>query len=151
MIIALISTLISSVALVGVVISLLLQNRQLRTSQLEASRAAQSSLIQMGLANPTLAAEALGFPDGDWLAKGAFVNWQVKYWEMSYLIRAMSAKSVQAQAARLFASRFPCEWWSKARESYRDDATTKREREFFAILDAEFEGKRQRQEAPPSS
>lgn len=150
MIIALVSTLISSIALVGVVISLLQQNRQLRISQLEASRAAQSALIQMSLNNSSLAAEAFGFPDGEWFAKAALTNWQVKYWEMSYLIKAMSADSVRGQAAELFISEFPRLWWSRFRELYQADAKTKREREFFSIIDTEFERKQRQVEAPPA-
>jgi hypothetical protein len=151
MVIALISILISSIALVGVAISLLLQSRQLRISQLEASRIAQSTLIQMGLANPSLAAGVFGFSDREWLAKAALVNWQVKCWEMSYLIKAMSAKSVQVQAAELFASEFSRVWWLRVRELYRFDATTKRERQFFTIVDTEFECKQRQVESPPSS
>lgn len=151
MTLALISVLVSSIALMAVAASLLLQSRQLRTSQLEASRAAQSDLIQMGLANPKLTAEAFGSSDEDWLAKAGLVNWQVKSWEMSYLTKVMSAKSVHAQAAGLFASEFPREWWSKSRELFRADATSRREREFFAIIDFEFERERHRVEASPSS
>lgn len=151
MFLALISTFISSIALLGVAVSLLLQSRQLRTSQLEASRAAQSALIQMGLANPKLTAEVFGSSDRDWLAKAGLVNWQVKFWEMSYLTKAMSAKSVHVQAAELFASEFPRDWWSRSRELYKVDATTRREREFFTIIDSEFERKQRRVEASPSS
>lgn len=151
MIIALVSTLISSIALAGVAVSLILQSRQLRTSQLEASRVAQSALIQMALTNPTAAAEAFGFPDEEWFAKAALTNWQVKYWEMSYSVKAISAGSVQVQAAELFASEFPRLWWSRFRELYRADATTKREREFFTIIDTEFERKQPQVETPPSA
>jgi hypothetical protein len=150
-IIALVSTLISSIALVGVAVSLLLQSRQLRTSQLEASRVAQSALIQMTLGNPSLAAEAFGFSDEEWFVKAALTNWQVKYWEMSYSIKAISAESVRVQAAELFASEFPRLWWSRFRELFRVDATTKREGEFFVIIDTEFERKQRQVEAPPSA
>jgi uncharacterized protein DUF6082 len=151
MTIALVSTLISSIALVGVAVSLILQNHQLRTSQLEASRVAQSSLIQMALANPAVAAEVFGFQDKEWFTKAALTNWQVKYWEMSYSIKAISAGSIRAQAAQLFTSEFPCQWWSRFREFYQADATTKREREFFALIDAEFERRQRQVETPPSA
>jgi len=151
MTISLISILISLIALMGVAVSLLLQSHQLRISQIEASRAAQSALIQMGLTNPALAADVFGSPNGEWLAKAALANWQVKYWEMSYLIKAISEKSVQIQAAELFGSGFAREWWSRSRELYRVDATSKREREFFTIVDREFERKKSQGEAPPSA
>src|SRR5262249_36755989 len=126
-VISLISILISSIALVGVAISLLMQNRQLRISQIQATRATQAALVQIGLNNLTLAAEAFGFSDVDWLGKSALVNWQVRHWEASHSIKTMSDESVQVEAAALFASEFAREWWPRAREAYRVAAKTKHE------------------------
>lgn len=148
MVISLISILISSIALVGVAISLLMQNRQLRISQIQATRATQAALVQIGLNNLTLAAEAFGFSDVDWLGKSALVNWQVRHWEASHSIKTMSDESVQVEAAALFASEFAREWWLRAREAYRVAAKTKHEQRFFTIMDREFDRKRREFEAP---
>ena len=151
MVISLISVLISSVALAGVAISLLMQNRQLRISQLQAARATQATLVQIGLNNLELAAEAFGFSDVDWLGKSALVNWQVKHWEANHSIKAMSDRSVQVEAATLFDSEFAREWWPQTREGYRASAQSKLERRFFTIIDTEFDRKRREFESPPSS
>ncbi|MGP7998857.1 MAG: DUF6082 family protein [Streptosporangiaceae bacterium] len=151
MVISLISILISSIALVGVAASLLLQNRQLRISQLQATRAMQAILIQMSLSSPTLAAGAFGFSDAERMGKGALVNWQVRHWEASHSIKAMSDESVRVESAHLFTSEFAREWWAEVREVYRVDAKTKLERRFCTIVDTEFERKRREFEAPPPS
>jgi hypothetical protein len=57
MLIAIVSTLISSVALLGVAISLFLQARQLRASQIQTARASQMELMRSALEHPDLVAE----------------------------------------------------------------------------------------------
>ena len=136
--IAIISTFISSVALVGVAISLLLQARQLRAAQLQVSRAAQSDLIAMALTNSQLVSEALGEPDPNSFAKSVYINWRFKYMELSYSVGALSATAVSNQAAMMFDAEFPRHWWAVAREHYRLEAATKSEQEFVAIVDEAF-------------
>ncbi|MEU9479526.1 DUF6082 family protein [Streptomyces sp. NPDC048191] len=58
--IAIISELISSIALIGVFITLLLESRQLRTSQLQASRVIQAELTRLAMDYPDIAS-AMGF------------------------------------------------------------------------------------------
>jgi hypothetical protein len=139
--ISLISIIISFVALAGVAVSLFMQNRQLRISQIQATRATQATLMQIGLNNLPLAAEAFGFPDPDWLGKATLVNWQVQHWHSSHLIKAMSDEDLRLQAAGLFASEFAREWWVYARESERAATKTKVEKRFFQIMDTEFDRK----------
>jgi Family of unknown function (DUF6082) len=138
MVVATISVLISSIALAGVALSLLLQAWQLRTSQLQASRAAQAELVRICIDNPELTAAALGKTDPDGYVKSVFVNWNIKYLELSYSIKAISASSVQVQVAGIFGAEYPRNWWSEVRPIYAAEATTRRERSFFAIVDREF-------------
>jgi len=137
MIIAIISTLISSIALTGVAVSLLLQARQLRASQIQASRSAQVELIKMAVDNRELISQLFGSQPESYL-KDVFINWLFKYLELGYSVKVISAKSVQIQALRLFEFDYPHEWWARAREVYSVEATTKRERQFFAIIDKTF-------------
>jgi hypothetical protein len=137
-VIAVVSTLISSIALVGVALSLLLQARQLRTTQLQASRAAQLELIRIAADNRGLIFDVLGEADPESYLKGAFINWFFKYMELSYSMRALSEASVRTQATRLFAAGYPYNWWAKAREVYQIEAETKHERQFFNIVDEAF-------------
>ena len=135
--IAIISTLISSIALVGVAVSLVLQARQLRASQIQASRATQVELIKVSIDSRELISDIFNQDSGDYL-KSVYVNLFIKYLEMGYSMKVISKESVQVQAAKLFSVSYPYEWWAGAREIYEVEASAKREREFFAIVDKSF-------------
>jgi len=136
-VIAIISTLISSIALVGVAVSLVLQGRQLHASQIQASRATQVELIKVSIDNRELTSDIFNQDPGNYL-KSAYVNLFIKHLEMGYSMKVISRKSVQVQTARLFSVSYPYEWWAGAREIYAVEASSKREREFFAIVDKMF-------------
>jgi Family of unknown function (DUF6082) len=136
--IAVVSTLISSVALIGVVISLLLQARQLRISQLQASRTAQAELLKVAIEEPEMASVVLGWPSVEQFSKSMFINLQVKALELSYIIKTSTTISVRLQASLIFRSEFVCEWWRRNRYIYQEEASTRREREFYSIMDDQF-------------
>jgi Family of unknown function (DUF6082) len=150
MTIAIISTLISSIALVAVAISLFLQSRQLRASQLQAARTTQAELIKLAVDNPKLISEALGHADPDSYVRGVFVNWAFKSLELGYSMKAFSAESVGVQASRLFDAKYPREWWMSARDIYAIEAATKRERQFLIIVNKAFD-QAQRFDGPDKS
>jgi hypothetical protein len=137
MTIAIISTLISSIALVGVAVSLLLQARQLRANQIQTSRAAQVELIKLAVDNRELVSEIYGEKPEAYL-KGTYINWFIKYLELSYSMKVISKDSVQLQITRLFTADYPYEWWARVRDVYHVEATTRRERQFLAITDEAF-------------
>jgi Family of unknown function (DUF6082) len=134
MIIAIVSTLISSVALVGVALSLLLQARQLRVNQLQATRAAQVELARFAAENREIISDIFADEPAEYL-RGIFINWFVKYLELSYHMKISSRESVQLQVSRLFGAKYPSEWWVRVRNTYETEAATKKEREFFTIID----------------
>ncbi|MFI6360641.1 DUF6082 family protein [Streptomyces sp. NPDC050743] len=136
--IAIISELISSIALVGVVITLLLESRQLRTSQLQASRVLQAELIRLAMDYPDIASVmGLGI-SSEGYRKYAFLSLLLDSREMSYSLETMSTRAIQCQARILFNSDYSRTWWVAVREPWNDAATTKNEREFFALIDGEF-------------
>jgi len=55
MLLSLIATVISSVALVGVAIGLLIQARQLQASQLQAARSLHVDFIKLAMEDPSIA------------------------------------------------------------------------------------------------
>jgi hypothetical protein len=138
MVVATISILISSIALVGVAVSLLLQARQLRVSQLQISHAAQFDLLKVGLDNPKLIAGLLE-EDPDSFAGAIYINWTTKYMELSYEIKALTADAVRLQAKLMFSAQFARSWWINAKPLYNAEATTKRENDFVALLDEVYE------------
>lgn len=139
LIIAVVSTLISAVALAGVVLSLLLQSRQVRISQLQTARFAQLELMKMGLDHPGMAAAALGQPDAELYSKQIFFNWHIRYLELAFDIKAVSEETVRAGAAELFEVELVREWWSWNRVYYQRLSASRRVRKFFTIVDSEFQ------------
>jgi hypothetical protein len=139
-VIAVVSTLISSVALVGVAIGLLLQLRQVRIGQLQTVRSMQAELVRMGLENAELVADPMDpwHPEPEKMRRYILINWEMKHLEMCYTVGVISEASARLHLAALFQVPFRCEWWTKAaRDVYRVDAGSRRERKFFAIADDE--------------
>src|SRR5262245_10165894 len=120
MTIAILSTLISSIALIGVVVSLLLQARQLRTNQIQVTRAAQQELIRFSLENPDLATEVLGLTDPETYIKQVYLNWYFSYLSMTYGISTMSKPNLRLLLVEPFSTEVSREWWTMARQSYHD-------------------------------
>jgi Family of unknown function (DUF6082) len=146
--IAIISTLISSIALAAVAVSLLLQARQLRVTQLQSARSAQFDFIRMQFDRPELTTAVFG----DQLSlESVLANWYMKYLELSYLLKAASKESILLQAELLFNGNYFREWWERAREIYRSEAGGKSEREFWAIIDKAFRDAKQRDLAAATS
>jgi hypothetical protein len=146
---AIISVLISSIALTGVALSLLFQARQLRTSQLQAARQLQVQILQLEISKPDLAGSLQPNFNQDDYPKAVFLNQFMKYIEMSYLIGAISRESVRMEAAQRFKLDFPRIWWSTIRHIYEEEAVTKREKEFFKLVDMEFQEAMRLHEAAP--
>ena len=69
---------------------------------------------------------------------GSFLNYSFKQLELSYSVKAISAASVRLQANLLFGQSYPIEWWAGARQAYMVEATTRRERQFFTLVDGEY-------------
>jgi hypothetical protein len=138
MIIAIISTLISSIALAGVAASLLLQARQLRVSQLQISHAAQFDLLKIGFDRPDIIAGVLE-EEPDNFSGSIYINWTMKYMQLSYDINTLTAEAVRVQARTMFSAQFPRSWWLRAKPIYLAEATTKREVEFISVIDEVYE------------
>lgn len=137
MFIAILSTLISSIALVGVVISLLLQARQLRASRVEAAHNSQIDMIKFAIENPSLVAEMEGVPNDEALVKDVVRNWYITNLWMSYDIGTVSKVGLQERVAIIFSVDEARKWWERAARGYELSAVSKREKEFFIIVNGE--------------
>jgi Family of unknown function (DUF6082) len=138
-IIATLSLVISSVALLGVACGLILQARQLKANQLQVSRATQLELVKLVIDNPELLARSVDSSNSELKIRiNSFLNYRFKRMELSYSIKAVSAASVRLQSELIFNEGYPVEWWAAAREVYAAEAMTRRERQFFALVDEEY-------------
>jgi hypothetical protein len=132
---SIIATMISIIALVGVAVSLSLQNRQLRASQAQTSRELHLELLRMGVDNPAAVAAIDKNTSPADVPVYSLMNLQVTTWKVAYSLNEIERDVLAFQARRIFESGAPRRWWRIARESYRIDTATKRNREFFAIID----------------
>jgi hypothetical protein len=154
---AIISLVISIVALLVVVASLLLQARALRTSQLQAARAAHFQMVQAALERPELFPDPSDPHDSDpeVFAKKVFLNMTMKYWQLSYSLRTISDRGVRIHARRMFAVPFRREWWSEARDYYLVEAISRTDRRFVALVESAFfehaTSPRSSEERPPDT
>lgn len=139
MIIAVISLVISLVALIGVAAGLLLQARQVKVSQIQTVRAAHLELMKMALENSAIATEVGGISDPDRYSQGIFLNWRMKYFEMGYEVGYFADVAIEQMAVRLFANPIPRIWWAENRTIYKAEAVTRRTSRFFALVDSEFQ------------
>jgi Family of unknown function (DUF6082) len=142
MTLAVLSTLISSVASVGVAVSLLLQARQLRANQIQIAHASQLELMKLGLSNPSIIANlgfSVGADDADTFVKYIYLNWFVTHLSMSYDVKTVSNTHLRRLAEELFVTYDSRKWWTSVRSSYDDGATSRRQREFFAVVDGAFQ------------
>src|SRR5690349_16929975 len=133
MVLSVIATLISSVALVGVAIGLMIQARQLRASQLQAARSLHVELIKLAMENPSIGTAIESDYSVEEASKAAYLNLFFTFMQTSYSLTALSKEAVSLQTGRLFASEYPCVWWERARNAYTVEAATKRDKEFVAL------------------
>src|SRR5690348_1659216 len=124
---AIISTMISSLALAAVALSLLLQARQLRTNQLQVSRTAQLELMKIALDNPSMAAEALGISDPETYVKEVFINWHFVHFFMAYEVGQISETTLRSALRSLFQNEHPYKWWSWSRKDWQEGNKSRRE------------------------
>lgn len=138
--IVVISEFISSIVMIGVVATLFVESRQLRTSRVRASRALHVEIIRLVLDYPDIASVVALDISSDDYKKYAFFGLLLESWELDYELRTMSAKSIKVQARTIFKSDYARTWWSSvARQAWRDAAAAKSEKEFFALVDGEFD------------
>jgi hypothetical protein len=154
------STLISSIALIGVAISLLLQARQLRANQLQIAHTSQLELMKTGLDNPSLLLDlgsGPGTEDPVTFTKYVLLNWRMTHFSMLYDLKATSNAGLRVRAEGLFTSDLARKWWGLAGPDYLALAVSRRQRKFFDIVDGAFqqaclvESGRQRAAPPDSS
>jgi hypothetical protein len=138
-IIAIISASISSAALVGVVIGLLLQARQLRIGNLQTYRASHAELIRMNVDHPELWADPadLVAQRPEQVQRYSLLNWQLRHLELGYLLGEIREASLRRSLSGVFAVPLRREWWNIVREANNVNAHSRCKRRFFEIVDAE--------------
>ena len=138
-VLSIIATIVSSVALIGVAVGLILQSRQLRANQIQVLREMHLELMKIGIDNPVLAGSIYEDTSPEDFSRATLINFLMVFWETGYSLKTITRKSVTLQAMQLFASEYSRTWWATgARDTFQSEAGTKLEKEFFTIVDSAF-------------
>lgn len=142
------STILAVLALIGVVVTLVLQAHETRLAREEARRAAIGDLLRMAMDDPDLD-ECWGpISAGQDLRRRRqqmYVNMILSEWQMSFETRALGERRLRAISREMFEGRVGREFWVSAREIRLSTSETRRARRFHQILDEEY----QRAPEPP--
>lgn len=103
-ILSIVATIISSIALIAVAMSLVLQNRQLRANQIQAVRKMHLEVMKMVFDNPALASSVYQTPHLENLPLTVLLNLHMSFWETSYSLDAIDKFGLTSQARWFFSS-----------------------------------------------
>jgi hypothetical protein len=142
------SALLAVLALIGVVVTLVLQARETRTARQEARRTAIGDLLKMAMDDPELD-ECWGpvpaEEDPRTRRQMMYVNMIISEWQMSFETKALGEMRLRAIAGEMFQGRIGRAFWESARQIRIATSQTRRARRFHQIPDQEY----RRAPAPP--
>ncbi|WP_329234481.1 DUF6082 family protein [Actinoallomurus sp. NBC_01490] len=125
----------------GVVISLLVQRREVHTGQEQTALLTQIELARIAIENPDLlavdgstsASESLGRARRDTL-----MNLWMSKWRSLFALGNLTERELREILSRFFRGGDAREWWRTARDSYRIGVGSRRQRRFGKIADEQY-------------
>lgn len=140
-----ISTLISSLALVGIVISLIYQAQAGHTAREQSIRSLQQQLIRMEMEDPNLMTAAgapWGLPipaESQQIREHLYLHMWTLFWSGSYAVGEMTDAATRMMVANeLFNSAAGRRYWANVRDNILN-TTAGRYRRFALIVDGEYQ------------
>lgn len=131
------STAISIIALAGVALSLLMQRKQTRISQVQASRTMRLELVKPALDDPELLA-AWGYREGTAAAEArlrAYTNLVFAYLLTAFDLGTITEPELRSEMTQKFESDNIRDFWKNSRQAYLEPSFQPRERLFARIVD----------------
>lgn len=137
------SAVLSALALVGVAFSLVLQQRESRSSREHALRALHIELLRMSLDNDAYL-ECWGqigdsVDNRDWYRQHIYINLIVSHWQMMWEIGALSENHLRLVSSQLFRGPLGRKYWSEASRVRPAVEGGRRARRLHVILKEEYE------------
>lgn len=145
-----VSAIIAAIALLGVVVSLVIQSREAKAARNNAQRAYHVDLLRMAMDDPRYM-ECWGpylTENFDAERQYTYVNLIVTQWHSEYEIGEMTDALLRATAASVFASLPGRQYWEASGSFWRDNYSGRRARRFFHLLDEVYH---EALKNPPSS
>jgi hypothetical protein len=134
------SAFLAGLAVAGVAVSLVMQVRQIRISQVQAARLMHLELMRMLTADPALRATspaAVAVTPEEW-RRSIYTNLFFKYLEMGFEIGHISEEALRQHFAAHFRLAHARDFWRRTAETFRVDADRRATRRFFQIVDEEY-------------
>jgi Family of unknown function (DUF6082) len=135
------SALLTGLALIGVVGSMVFQVRAIRVSQEQATREQHAHLVEMALTDPVYQRAWGGLYDvygsSDKYRQHGYVNLIVSYWRDHYVLGELRERELRGLAASLFRGESGRDFWADTRDMRLETAAGGRDRRFCRIMDEE--------------
>jgi hypothetical protein len=136
-----VSAIIAAVALLGVVVSLVTQQREAKAARENAQRGHLLDLLRMAMDDPRYM-ECWGpYLTKNFATEGQFtyVNLIVAHWHSEYAVGEMSDSLLRATAASVFASIPGRRYWQTTGSFWRDNYSGRRARRFHRVLEEAYQ------------
>jgi hypothetical protein len=135
------SAILSSFALIGIVLSIAVSLKQSRIGQQDAARSMQFELMKLQLDDPTLSSSLPPDASGDRIAvwrRSIYRNMTFMYLRSSYFTEDISPDALRLQAGIIFRNAEARAWWPQARPAYAAGSRLRMERMFLQIIDEQW-------------
>lgn len=146
------SALLSVVAIIGVIATLVYQAREVKVAREEARRAAMSDLLKMAMQDPDFnecwGPTGLDEPFTD-QRQHMYVNLILSQWQVSFETGALGEKRLRVIAAEMFRGRVGRKFWADAREVRLATTENRRAQRFHQVLDEAYHSVRHLPVPPP--
>lgn len=137
------SALLTGLALIGVVGSMVFQVRAIRISQEQATREQHAHLVEMALTDPVYQRAWGGLHDvygnSDKYRQHGYINLIMSFWRDHYVLGELREHELRSLAASLFRGEAGRAFWTDTRDMRLETAGGSRDRRFCWIMDEELQ------------
>lgn len=136
-----VSAIVAAIALIGVMVSLVIQGREMKQARKNARRGLHVELMRMAMDDPRYM-EVWGPYDTDTFAaegQQTYVNLVVAHWYSEYEVGEMSDTLLRATSAEVFASVPGRRYWHTVGPFWRDNYSGRRARRFHQVLEETYQ------------
>jgi len=136
------SALLTGLALIGVVGSMVFQIRAIRVSREQAAREQHAHLIEMALTDPIYQRAWGGMHDfydsTDMYRQHGYINLIVSFWQNDYLLGGFSEHALRGVLSSFFRGEAGRNFWADTRDLRLQESEGRRDRRFCQIVEEEY-------------
>ncbi|MDG4802668.1 DUF6082 family protein [Micromonospora sp. WMMD980] len=136
------SAILAALALIGVVVSLIVQAREAKAAREQALRALHTDLLKMAIDDPDLL-ECWGpieeSTDLGWFRKHVYSNLIVTHWQLMWEVDTLSEPHLEVLADQFFKGAAGRRFWAEARGPRMKAETSRRARRFTLVMDRRYQ------------